>query len=54
MKVKVGVLSVAKKETEKKETKHAFPRRKSGKRQRRKLTPEESEKILKRVFGLED
>lgn len=44
-----------KKETKKKEPKHPFSRRQSGKRQRKKLTPEESEKILKRVFlGIED
>ncbi len=35
---------------ETKKPKHPFPRRQSGKRQRKKLTPEESEKILKRVF----
>lgn len=34
-----------------KESKHAhLPRRQSGYRQRKKLTPEESERILKRVF----
>lgn len=46
---------MAKKETKEKEPKHArLPTRKSGWRQRKKLTPEESEKILKRVFGIED
>lgn len=45
------------KEKEKKnESKHAhLPTRKSGWRQRKKLTPEEGEKILRRVFlGEED
>lgn len=45
------------KEKEKKnESKHAhLPTRKSGWRQRKKLTPEESERILRRVFlGEED
>lgn len=45
------------KEKEKKnEPKHAhLPTRKSGWRQRKKLTPEESERILRRVFlGEED
>jgi hypothetical protein len=44
------------KETKEKEPKHArLPTRKSGWRQRKKLTPEESEKILKRVFlGIDD
>lgn len=47
---------MAKKETKEKEPKHAhLPTRKSGWRQRKKLTPEESEKILKRVFlGIDD
>lgn len=47
---------MAKEENKAKESKHAhLPTRKSGYRQRKKLTPEESEKILKRVFlGIED
>lgn len=46
---------MTKKETKKKESKHTFPRRQSGKRQRKNLTPEEGEKILKQVFrGIED
>ena len=45
-----------KEETKDKESKHArLPTRKSGWRQRKKLTPEEGEKILRRVFlGEED
>lgn len=43
------------KEKEKKnESKHAHSGRWPGRRQRRKLTPEESEKILRRVFLGED
>lgn len=51
-----GVLSMTKEETKEKESKHArLPTRKSGWRQKKKLTPEESEKILKRVFlGIDD
>lgn len=45
-----GFLFMTKKETKKKESKHTFPRRQSGKRQRKNLTPEEDEKILKQVF----
>jgi hypothetical protein len=51
-----GVFFMNKKETKEKEPKHAhLPTRKSGWRQRKQLTPEESEKILKRVFlGIDD
>lgn len=47
---------MTKEETKEKESKHArLPTRKSGWRQKKKLTPEESEKILKRVFlGIDD
>lgn len=42
---------MAKEENKAKESKHAhLPKRQSGYRQRKKLTPEESERILKRVF----
>lgn len=36
------------------QTKHDHPRRKSGERRKMNLTPEESQKILKRVFLGED
>lgn len=43
------------KEKEKKNESKHLPTRKSGWRQRKKLTPEEGEKILRRVFlGEED
>lgn len=49
-----GLLFMTKKETKEKESKNAFPRIQSGNRQKN-LTPEEGEKILKRVFlGIED
>lgn len=39
---------------EKPQIKHDYPRRKSGERRKMNLMPEESKKILKRVFLGED